>query len=257
LKKPNEGLIVQSKTGSLGDFTKSSMTRDAVTKLGVAHHSPNSDTTTCNKKSKKKAKATASEAGSTDRENKAKNEEETGKLDSTIKDSKEIPSITLKAEKAKEHNADPVKQESLDRSGAVWVAEPTSSRASPARPMTTKARTSTKNMPAEVNDPQKLTYNQPTHVTGPRVPQEDSNLGLALQSSAPNDHFHFQHSKSKYFSIHFKETDAARRYSTSRAHISQLFPFHISRRRGRNVTVCSPHACPQAPGTHAARFCFC
>ncbi|OWY45005.1 hypothetical protein AALT_g3870 [Alternaria alternata] len=194
LKKPNEGLIVQSKTGSLGDFTKSSMTRDAVTKLGVAHHSPNSDTTTCNKKSKKKAKATASEAGSTDRENKAKNEEETGKLDSTIKDSKEIPSITLKAEKAKEHNADPVKQESLDRSGAVWVAEPTSSRASPARPMTTKARTSTKNMPAEVNDPQKLTYNQPTHVTGPRVPQEDSNLGLALQSSAPNDHFHFQHS---------------------------------------------------------------
>ena len=235
------------------------MTRDAVTKLGVAHPSPNGDLTTGNTKSKKKAKATAPEASSTDRENKAKNEEETGKLDSTIKDSKEIPSITLKAEKAREHNADPVKQESLDRSGAVWVAEPTSSRASPARPMTTKARTSTKNMSVEVNDPQELTYNQPTHITGPRVPQEDSNLGLALPPSAPNDHFHSQHSKSKYFSIHikFKETDAAHRYSTSRAHISQLYPCYISRRRRRNVTVCSPHACPQAPGTRAARFCFC
>ncbi|KAB2103305.1 hypothetical protein AG0111_0g8361 [Alternaria gaisen] len=194
LKKPNEGLTVQSDTGSLEDFTKSSMTRDAVTELGVAHPSPNGDTTTANKKPKKKAKATASEAGSTDRENKARNEEETGKLDSTIKDSKEIPSITLKAEKAKKYNVDPVNQESLDRSGAVWVAEPTSSRASPAHLMTTKARTSTKNMPAEVNDPQKLTYNQPTHITGPRVPQEDSNLGLALPSSGPNDHFHSQHS---------------------------------------------------------------
>ncbi|KAL1792765.1 hypothetical protein ACET3X_009272 [Alternaria dauci] len=194
LKKPNEGLIVQPNSESLKDLTKSSMTTDAVIKQDVAHSSPNGDTTTGNKKSKRRAKAPISEAGSADRENKVENEEETGKLDSAFKDSKEISSVTHKAEKAEFSNAEPVKQESLDRSGAVWATEPAPSRAPPASPTTTKTQTpTTKNKSPEVNDPYKLTSNQPTHTTGPQL---DSDLGLVPLPSTTNDHFYPQHDTS-------------------------------------------------------------
>ncbi|KAG9185265.1 hypothetical protein G6011_07809 [Alternaria panax] len=196
-KKPYEDLNVHSNTGLLTDRANSPTATNAVAKPEVAHSSPNGGMPTGNRKSKGKAKAPLSGVVSADREKKVNNEEETGKLDGIIKDSKEIPSVTHKAENLEALDAEPVKEESLDRFGAAWGTEPTPSRAPPAPPMTPKAQAPSQKMPPqEVNDPHNFTSNQPTHITGPQVPPIDSHPGLTLPPSTTNIHVRSQHNTS-------------------------------------------------------------
>jgi hypothetical protein len=164
----------------------------------VAHHSPDRGTTEGNKKSKGKAKVSTAGATSAESENKANNEEETGKLDGTTKPSKENSSVTHKAEKVGVSNAEPVKQEFLDRSGGPWVTEPTPPRAPSAPPMTPKAQAPSQKMPAhEVNDPHTLTSNPFTHTPGSQVSQIDSNSVLTLLSLAAHNSITSQQGKSE------------------------------------------------------------
>jgi hypothetical protein len=190
LKKLDDGLSIQPETESLTESVNSSTSADAVVNPEATHSRSSGDTTTGNKKSKGKAKTQTAVARSVNGENKVVAEGENGKLDGATKESKEIPSVTHKADKTGASNAGPVIQGSLNRSVAALVTEHGPSPAPPVPPVTPEAQAQ------EVNDPHKLTSNQPTHAPGSQVFQIDSTSGPTVLSPMANDSVSPQHSKS-------------------------------------------------------------
>jgi hypothetical protein len=189
-KKLNDGLSIQPKTGSLNESVNSSAAADAVVNTEVTHSWSGGDTTTGNEKSKGKAETQTAVTSSVNGENKIVAEGENGKLDGATKESKEIPSVTHKADKMEAANAGPAIQGSLSRSVAALVTEHAPSPAPPVPPVTPEAQAQ------EVNDPHKLTSNQPTHAPGSQVSQIDSTSGPTVLPPMANDSVSPQHSKS-------------------------------------------------------------